>query len=195
MTPTGILKHKKIILASQSPRRRNLIKGLDISFELLDPPDSDESYPSEMNPFDVPEFLARKKAEFFNNSLDKDSILVTADTIVLCEDEIINKPKDYTDAFRMLIKISGNKHTVITGVCLKSLQKEKTFSSITEVYFTDLTPDEIKYYLNKYRPYDKAGAYGIQEWIGYVGVEKIEGSFFNVMGLPLHRLYSELKKF
>ena len=194
MTPTGIL-HKKIILASQSPRRRNLIKGLDLSVELLDPPDSEESYPPEMNPFDVPEFLARKKAEFFNNKLDKDSILVTADTIVLCENEIINKPKDYSDALRMLIKISGNKHTVITGVCLKSHQKEKTFSSVTEVYFTDLTPDEIKYYLNKYSPYDKAGAYGIQEWIGYVGVEKIEGSFFNVMGLPLHRLYSELRKF
>ncbi|MDX2444356.1 MAG: Maf family nucleotide pyrophosphatase [Bacteroidales bacterium] len=195
MASLEILKNKKIILASQSPRRRNLINGLDISVELVDPPDSDESFPSGMNPFEVPEYLARKKAECINEKFDSDSILVTADTIVLCDGEIINKPGDYADALRMLQTISDNKHTVITGVCLKSDEKETTFSSITEVYFTKLSTEEIEYYLNKYKPYDKAGAYGIQEWIGYVGVDRIEGSFFNVMGLPLHKLYSELKKF
>lgn len=195
MAPLEFLNNKKLILASQSIRRRNLINGLDIPVELVDPPDSDESFPPEMNPFEVPEYLARKKAECIDEILDDNSILVTADTIVLCDGKIINKPANFKDAQRMLQSISDNKHTVITGVCLKSNRKEKSFSSLTEVYFTKLAPSEIEYYLNKYKPFDKAGAYGIQEWIGYVGVDRIEGSFYNVMGLPLHKLYSELKEF
>jgi len=189
------LNNKKIILASQSPRRRNLIEGLDMHVELIEPPDSDESFPKEMNPYEVPEFLASKKADCITGEIDKKSILVTADTIVLCDNEVINKPNDFSEAYQMLSKLSDNEHIVITGVCLKSGQKKKTFSSITKVYFAKLSSKEINYYLHKYNPYDKAGAYGIQEWIGYIGVERIEGSFFNVMGLPLHKLYSEIINF
>lgn len=195
MAQLEVLNNWKIILASQSPRRRNLIEGLDMQVELLEPPDSDESFPEEMNPYEVPEYLASKKADCITEEIDMNSVLVTADTIVLCDNEVINKPKDYSDAHRMLSKLSDNEHIVVTGVCLKSAQKKKTFASITKVYFAKLSSEEINYYLHKYSPYDKAGSYGIQEWIGYVGVERIEGSFFNVMGLPLHKLYSELINF
>jgi len=184
----------KILLASQSPRRRDLIKGLDLSVEIVHLPETDESFPEDMDPLNVPVFLAKKKALEFQRSLKKNEVLVTADTIVLFNNRIINKPKDRKDAIDMLKSLAGNSHTVITGVCLKLMNKETTFYSTTEVYFSHLSEEEINYYVDKFKPYDKAGAYGIQEWIGYIGVEKIEGSFFNVMGLPLQRLYEELKR-
>ncbi len=190
---TGILD-LKILLASQSPRRRNLIQGLNLPVEIVQIPEADESFPEDMDPLNVPVFLAKKKALEFQGSLRKNEVLVTADTIVLCNNRIINKPKDRRDAIDMLKRLAGNSHTVITGVCLKLMNKETTFYSTTEVYFCQLSEEEIIYYVDQYKPYDKAGAYGIQEWIGYIGVEKIEGSFFNVMGLPLQRLYEELKK-
>lgn len=184
----------KILLASQSPRRRDLIKGLDLPVEIVQIPETDESFPEDMALQDVPVFLARKKAMKFQADLKKDEVLITADTIVLFNNRIINKPKDRSDAINMLKTLAGNSHTVITGVCLKLVNKETTFYSTTEVYFSKLREEEIIYYVDQYKPYDKAGAYGIQEWIGYIGVEKIKGSFFNVMGLPLQRLYEELKK-
>lgn len=184
----------KILLASQSPRRRDLIKGLDLQVEIVQIPETDESFPEGMDPLNVPVFIAKKKALEFQGCLKKNEVLVTADTIVLCNNRIINKPKDRRDAIDMLKNLAGNSHTVITGVCLKLMNKETTFYSTTEVFFSTLSKEEMIYYVDKYKPYDKAGAYGIQEWIGYIGVEKIEGSFFNVMGLPLQRLYEELKK-
>lgn len=190
---TGMLDWK-ILLASQSPRRRDLIQELNLQVEIVQIPETDESFPQDMDPFNVPVFLAKKKALEFKGSIKKNEVLLTADTIVLCENIIINKPKDRREAIDMLAGLAGNNHTVITGVCLKLMNKETTFYSTTEVYFSHLGEEEIIYYVDKYKPYDKAGAYGIQEWIGYIGVEKIEGSFFNVMGLPLHRLYEELKK-
>ena len=184
----------KILLASQSPRRRDLIQKLNLPVEIVQIPETDESFPEEMDSFNVPVFLSKKKALEFKGSLKKNEVLLTADTIVLCKNKIINKPKDRMEAIDMLTGLAGNKHTVITGVCLKLKNMERTFYSTTEVYFSHLSEEEIIYYVDKYKPYDKAGAYGIQEWIGYIGVEKIEGSFFNVMGLPLHRLYEELKR-
>jgi len=188
------LQGKKLLLASGSPRRQSLIKALDIPVEIVKLPEMDETYPSEMKFFDVPSFLAEKKSDNYKTELKPGLILVTADTVVLCEDRILNKPKDYKDAFQMLKDLSGNKHTVITGVCLRSKKGKRVFSAATEVFFSTLTDDEIGFYLGKYKPYDKAGAYGIQEWIGYIGIDRIEGSFYNVMGLPLHKLYAELKK-
>ena len=189
------LQEIKVLLASGSPRRQNLIKGLDIPYEIVQPPDIEENYPAELDLFDVPSFLARKKAENYSEHLKPGTILITADTVVLCGNKILNKPENYDDAFKMLSDLSGNRHTVITGVCLKSQIKEHVFSVTTEVFFSELSDDEIIYYLDKYQPFDKAGAYGIQEWIGYIGIDRIEGSFFNVMGLPLHRLYAEIKFF
>jgi len=184
----------KILLASQSPRRRDLIKGLDLPVEIVQAPKIDESFPEGMPPLEVPVYLARKKALEFKSDLKRDEVLITADTIVLCNNRIINKPEDRRTAIDMLKTLSGNNHTVVTGVCLKLASKEATSYSTTEVYFSHLSEEEIIYYIDKYKPYDKAGAYGIQEWIGYIGVEEIKGSFFNVMGLPLQRLYEELKR-
>ncbi len=184
----------KILLASKSPRRRDLIRGLNLPVEIVQIPETDEFFPEDMDPLKVPVFLAKKKALEFQDSLKENEVLLTADTIVVCNNRIINKPKDRKDAIDMLRSLAGNSHTVITGVCLKLMNRETTFYSTTEVYFSHLSEEEIIYYVDQYKPYDKAGAYGIQEWIGYIGVEKIEGSFFNVMGLPLQRLYEELKK-
>ncbi len=189
------LQEIKILLASGSPRRQNLIKGLNIPFEVVQPPDIKEDYPTDLDLFNVPSFLAKKKAGNYSEHLKPETILLTADTVVLCGNKILNKPGNYDEAFEMLSNLSGNKHTVITGVCLKSQLKEHVFSSITDVYFSELSEEEIRFYLSKYQPYDKAGAYGIQEWIGYIGVDRIDGSFFNVMGLPLHSLYAEIKNF
>ncbi len=189
------LQEIKILLASGSPRRQNLIKGLDIPYEIVQPPDIEEKYPQGLDLYDVPSFLARKKARNYFEEIKPGTILITADTVVLCGDEILNKPKVYAEAFQMIHNLSGNRHTVVTGVCLKSAVKEHVFSATTEVFFSELSEDEIMYYLDKYQPFDKAGAYGIQEWIGYIGIDRIEGSFFNVMGLPLHRLYAEIKIF
>ncbi len=183
----------KILLASQSPRRRSLIQGLDMPVELVDPPGTDESFPVGMDPYKVPLLLADRKSLSYKGEINENEVLVTADTIVLCKGKIINKPANSDAAREMLRSISGCWHTVITAVCLKTRDKNKSFSSTTEVYINNLDDDEIDYYVDKYQPLDKAGAYGIQEWIGYIGVERIKGSFFNVMGLPLHSLYRELK--
>jgi septum formation protein len=139
--------------------------------------------------------LARKKALSYNEYIDSSTILITADTIVATDNEILNKPYDENEARYMLQILSGKKHHVITGVNIKSLHKEISFSNETVVYFTEMDADEIEYYIQNYKPFDKAGAYGIQEWIGYIGINRIEGSYFNVMGMPIHQVYNELKKF
>lgn len=189
------LKGKEILLASKSPRRHYLLDKLGIEFKVVNDLTVDESYPAEIKPEEVPSFLAKRKADVYYEKLKNNSILITADTIVLNNNEILNKPQNKDKAYEMLEALSGSKHVVITGVCIRSAQKDCTFNATSNVWFTELSDREIQYYINKYKPYDKAGAYGIQEWIGYIGVEKIEGSFFNVMGLPVQKLYRELKRF
>lgn len=185
----------RIILASQSPRRKMLLKGLDIDFKVIVRDNIDEAYPSDLGMIEIPEFLAKIKSDQYTDLLNEKTILITADTIVWHKNEVLGKPNDIQDAYKLVSRLSGSKHTVITGVCLRSLEKMKIFHSVSEVTFRKLTHEEIYYYVTKYKPLDKAGAYGIQEWIGYVGIEKIEGSFFNVMGLPVQMLYSELIEF
>ena len=189
------LKGKRILLASKSPRRHYLLKELGIEFEPVDNFQDDEFYPEEMPIEEIPVFLAKKKADNFNDLLNDNCVLITADTIVCCNNSVLNKPDSYDEAYQMLNDLSDNKHTVITGVCLRSAEKETTFIATTDVYFTKLSNSEIDYYLRKFKPFDKAGAYGIQEWIGYIGVDKINGSYFNVMGLPTQKVYKELKRF
>lgn len=184
-----------IILASNSPRRRELLSGLDVDYEVRILDNIDESYPNDIPLEDVAEYLAIKKANSYTNGLLDNEILITADTIVLIDNEIYGKPKDKADALRMLNGMSNKTHRVITGVCLVSTQKSVSFSNTTSVTFGSLDEGEINYYIDKYKPYDKAGSYGVQEWIGYVGVKHIEGSYYNVMGLPIYRVYEELKKF
>ena len=182
-----------IILASQSPRREELLRGLNIPFEIK-VIDVEETYPSQLVGVDIPMYLTEKKADAYLESMNNDTLLITADTIVWHEGRVFGKPKDKAEATKMLKSLSGKTHQVITGVCISTLSKRKTFHVISEVRFARLLPDEIEYYLLNFQPYDKAGAYGVQEWIGYIGVEHIEGSYFNVMGLPIQRLYSELKR-
>ncbi len=189
------IKGKKVILASKSPRRHFLLGELGLDFEIVENHDVEEDYPPDMQPEEITVYLAKKKAAEFSGIISQDTLLITADTIVWCEGSILNKPRDREDAFRILKKLSGNRHTVFTGVCIRSPQKVVTFYATTDVYFSTLAEEEIEHYLKEYKPYDKAGAYGIQEWIGYIGIEKIDGSYFNVMGLPIQKLYQELKKF
>lgn len=184
-----------IILASQSPRRHQLLKNMGIRYRALVKTDIDETYPKHLKNIEIAEYLAQKKASEYNNELKSNTILITADTIVSLNDEILGKPTDKNDAVEMLKKLSGNHHNVITGICLKSINKEFVFSCNTSVYFKNLTIDEILYYIDNYKPFDKAGAYGVQEWIGYIGIERIEGSYFNVVGLPVQKLYSKLNNF
>lgn len=189
------LSQYHLILASASPRRISLLKELNLTFECI-PLEVEEVFPSGLEDHEVAKFLARLKAEAFPiEKLTPKSILITADTIVCLNDEVIGKPDDREHAIEMLQKLSGQMHKVITGVCLRSHDKESIFSNETDVYFSKLTDEEIIYYVDQFKPFDKAGAYGIQEWIGYIGIEKIEGSYFNVMGLPIQQLYVELKKF
>lgn len=186
---------KEIILASQSPRRQELLKGIGVEFRILVKNGIEEDFDTQM-PFDeVAVFLARKKADAYSDEIRDGVILITADTIVCTENEILNKPIDKEDAIRMLKNLSGKKHKVITGVCIKSSKKESCFSAESIVYFKELELSEIEYYIELFKPYDKAGAYGIQEWIGYIGVTSIEGSYFNVMGFPIQKVYTELRKF
>jgi len=187
------LNNYNIILASQSPRRQELLGGLNIPFEVQEIV-VEESYPSQLVGVDIPMYLAEKKADAFVERMKNNTLLITADTIVWHEGCVFGKPTDLADATRMLKSLSGKTHQVITGVCISTLLNRKTFHVISEVRFSRLTPEEIEYYLQNFQPYDKAGAYGVQEWIGYIGVEYIEGSYFNVMGLPIQRLYSELKR-
>ena len=184
-----------ILLGSNSPRRRELLAGLDLNFEVKVIPGLEEHYPPTLQPEEIPVFLARQKAEAYIPTLSDKTLLITADTIVWNKNKVIGKPKDREDAIQMLQSLSGHEHHVVTGVCLTTTEKQKAFSVVSTVKFAALTDEEISYYVDKYRPFDKAGAYGIQEWIGYIGVESINGSFYNVMGLPVQRLYQELKKF
>lgn len=185
-----MINNYNIILASSSPRRISLMRDTGFKFEIRNI-SFDEEYPSDLKATDVAIYLACKKSDYFKE-VSNDELIITADTTVCLDGEIIGKPKDREDAVNILKKLSGNKHSVITGVCLKMKDKVISFSECTYVYFKDLNDEEINYYVDNFKPYDKAGAYGIQEWIGYIGVEKIEGSFFNVMGLPIHRLYNEI---
>lgn len=185
----------QIILASNSPRRKELLSGIDVGYEIRMLPDVDESFPETISEDDVAEYLAKKKSTVYLPELGDDELLITADTIVLLDGMVIGKPNDEADAIRMLKLLSGRTHRVITGVCMTSLKKQISFSDTAYVTFGHLSDEEIKYYISNYKPYDKAGAYGVQEWIGYMAVEKIEGSYFNVMGLPIFKVYKELKQF
>ncbi|MBQ6432389.1 MAG: septum formation protein Maf [Bacteroidaceae bacterium] len=184
----------KLILASNSPRRRELLAGLDLDFEVRVLPGIDEGYPAELQGGDIPLYIAKEKAQAYVAQLQPDELLITADTIVWLNGQVLEKPADEADAFRMLRQLSGNTHQVFTGVCLTTRERQVAFSCCTDVTFSRLTDDEITHYVRRYRPFDKAGSYGVQEWIGYVGVESINGSFYNVMGLPVQRLYTALKQ-
>ncbi len=182
-------------LASASPRRRELLKGLDIDFTVEPGKDEKEAYSEGMPHTAIPEFLARHKSETFHRELAPREVLITADTLVFLDEKILGKPHDRENAAEMLRAMSGRTHTVVTGVAFRTIERLHSFSDTTEVDFKPLTDDEIYYYVDHYRPFDKAGAYGIQEWIGYVGIPAIRGSYFNVMGLPVQRLYTELCAF
>ena len=186
--------NKKIILASQSPRRHFLLKELGFDFEIVSK-DIPEDFPADLKREEIPLYLCQLKAKAFESELLSDSLLITADTIVWINDRVLNKPKDKNDAIKMLQMLSGAMHEVITAVCLKTKEKAITFFDLTQVYFKKLSMEEIEFYIDNFQPYDKAGAYGAQEWIGYVGIEKIEGSYFNVMGLPIQKLYEKLNQF
>ncbi|HUX55222.1 MAG TPA: Maf family nucleotide pyrophosphatase [Williamwhitmania sp.] len=185
----------RVFLGSASPRRQLLLKELGVNFEILTTATVDETYPANIPLASVPAYLAALKANAYAPSLVLGDILITADTVVICEDTLLGKPENLAQAAEMLRFLSGKRHEVITGVTLSTPEKISTFSVSTYVYFRELTVDEIAFYLDHFRPLDKAGAYGIQEWIGYIGIEKIEGSYFNVMGLPVQRLYIELENF
>ena len=188
------LKQYQVILASKSPRRQQLLKELGIDFS-VEVAEVDEQYPEGLAMEEIPVYLARLKAKPFEGRLNDSQLVITADTIVWHKGKVLGKPTDEMEAAQMLNSLSDNEHQVVTGVCLKSVQKEKSFFSVSNVAFKKLTKDEIEYYITNYKPYDKAGAYGIQEWIGHIGVTHIEGSFFNVMGLPVQKLYMELQSF
>ncbi|MEH6306387.1 Maf family nucleotide pyrophosphatase [Olivibacter sp. CPCC 100613] len=186
------LDQKNIILASKSPRRKELLASLGLDFK-VEVREVEETCPETMRGAAVALFIATKKAEAFRLKSDKD-IVITADTIVSIDDQILGKPVDYEDAFKMLQLLSGRRHEVITGVALKTTEKVRSFYEVTAVYFNELNDEQINYYIKTFEPYDKAGAYGIQEWIGAVAVDHIEGSYTNVMGLPTAKLYKELVK-
>ncbi|MFK8037741.1 MAG: Maf family nucleotide pyrophosphatase [Crocinitomicaceae bacterium] len=181
------LKDFKIILASQSPRRQELLKGLNIDFTALSK-DVDETYPFDMPVEEIAEYLANKKGVAYGELHDENTIVITADTVVVVDDKVLEKPANEQEAADMLSQLSGRNHHVISGVCVKSCNRTESFSVATEVYFKKLNIQEIYHYVKEYKPYDKAGSYGIQEWIGYIGIQKIEGSYFNVMGLPVFEL-------
>ncbi len=195
------LKKYSVVLASNSPRRKELLSGLGVNFSVKTLPDVDESFPDTLKGEEIPLFIARKKADAYkvlfssvtSNEVEEPLLVITADTIVWLEDEVLGKPANATEARAMLSKLSGKKHQVITGVCLTTASWQKSFAAVSEVQFSSLTEEEMDYYIHNYCPYDKAGAYGVQEWIGFIGVESIQGSYFNVMGLRIQRLYRELK--
>ncbi len=184
----------QIVLASQSPRRRQILKEAGVSFESRSK-DTNEDFPSTLPKQEVPVYLAQKKAQAFFPELTDQELLITADTVVIIEGEILNKPADRNEAIQMLQKISGKMHEVVTGVCLTTKKHQVCISDLTKVYFLPLALADIEYYVDTHKPFDKAGSYGIQEYIGYIGIEKIEGSYFNVMGLPVHKVIQELRSF
>lgn len=182
----------KLILSSNSPRRKELLAGLDIPFEVRVVKGIDESFPNDLPTDEIAEFVSKKKATAY--AVAEDEIVITADTIVVLDGEVLGKPRDLDDAAAMLRRLSGRTHRVITGVTLKNQVKQTSFSVVSEVTFKSLSDDEISYYVHRYQPLDKAGAYGIQEWIGYVGVTSLSGSYFNVVGFPVQRIYEVLRK-
>lgn len=188
------LKKFNIVLASNSPRRKELMSGLGVDYVVKTLPDVDESYPDTLQGEEIPAYISREKAETYQSMIEPDELLITADTIVWMNGEVLGKPKDREDAIRMLRKLSGASHQVITGVCLTTKGWQNSFTVTTDVTFAVLSEEEIVYYVDKYSPMDKAGAYGVQEWIGFIGVESISGSYYNVMGLPVQKLYRELIK-
>jgi len=184
-----VMRDYHIILASNSPRRRELLSGLDLEYEVKVLPDIEEGYPEGLSMEEIPRYIAAEKAAAYKDIIADNDLIITADTVVVLGDEVLGKPTDLDDARRMLRELSGKTHQVITGVYLMTKEKERGFSVVTDVTFKELSDEEIDYYVEKYRPLDKAGAYGIQEWIGYIGVTGLNGSYFNVMGLPVQRIY------
>ncbi|MEM7162500.1 MAG: Maf family nucleotide pyrophosphatase [Bacteroidota bacterium] len=189
-----LLSENKLYLASKSQRRVQLLKGLDLDFKQIDI-DVEEIWPEGMELLEIPEYLAKLKSQGLKSGLKEEDIVITADTAVFCDNEILNKPIDESEAVKMLQKLSGNSHTVVTGVCLRSAQKTYSFSDRTKVYFENLSEKEIAYYIKAYQPFDKAGSYGAQDWIGYIGIQRLEGSYYNVMGLPVRKVYRALLNF
>ncbi len=187
------LKKYKVILASNSPRRKELLSGLGIDYEVRTLPDVDESYPESLQGADIPLYISQEKADAYRALLQPGELMITADTIVWLDGRVLGKPKDREDALQMLRDMSGRTHEVFTGVCITTTDWQRSFAAQTEVRFAQLTEEEITYYVDRYQPMDKAGSYGVQEWIGFIGVENISGSYFNIMGLPVQRLYRELK--
>lgn len=194
MKAEDIFGKKRLLLASGSPRRRELTEQLGMEVVRAHMKDVEETYPDTLSAAEVAPYLSRLKAEAYMGEIAPDEVLLTADTVVVDGDRILGKPRDEGDAHAMLRELSGHTHQVITGVTLASDKGMQTFSEVTEVEFAELTDDEISYYVEKYRPLDKAGAYGIQEWIGYIGIKGIKGDYYNVMGLPLRRVYEHLLK-
>ena len=188
------LKEYKIILASNSPRRKELLSGIGIEYEVKTMPDIDETYPDALKGEEIPQHIAKSKANAYLPTMKENELIITADTIVYIDGEVLGKPKDADDASRMLHKLSGKSHKVITGVCITTSHTQRVFATSSDVTFNNLTDEEIDYYISEYKPFDKAGAYGIQEWIGFIGVTALQGSYFNIMGLPIQRLYQELKR-
>ncbi len=184
----------KILLASNSPRRRELLAGLGIAYQVTALPDVDESYPLHLQGCEIPSHISKIKADAYRHAMDKNTLLITADTIVWLEGKVYGKPNNKEEAIAMLQALSGREHEVITGVTLTTTTQQTTFTASTFVAFTTLTQEEIVHYVDHYQPLDKAGSYGIQEWIGFIGVKGIRGSYFNVMGLPVQQLYQQLKK-
>jgi septum formation protein len=185
----------KLVLASNSPRRRELLAGLGLDFQVRVLPNIDESYPATLKATETAEYIANKKAAAYRRLMADDELIITADTVVIVGDEVLGKPADDQEARLMLQKLSGRSHQVVTGVCLTTISRQTSFSVTTDVTFKPLADDEINYYIKKCQPFDKAGAYGIQEWIGYIGCTGLRGSYYNVMGLPVQRIYTELQQF
>lgn len=188
------LSHYDILLASNSPRRRELLAGLGIQYQVVSLPEIDETYPPSLQGSEIPQFISRQKADAYKSMMTPRTLLITADTIVWLNGKVYGKPTDDNDARKMLRELSGNTHIVITGVTITTTKFQRVFAVESEVTFDNLSDEEIDYYVENYKPLDKAGAYGIQEWIGYIGVTGLKGSYFNVMGLPIQRLYNELKQ-
>ncbi len=189
------LKGFRIILASKSPRRKHLLTQLGLTFEISDLHDVDETWPAGLDKFQIPVWLAELKSDTYSEELSEKDILLTADTIVWFEEEVIHKPVDRADALNILGRLQGNSHEVITGVTVRSKDLKRSFCTHSEVRFDAISQEELEYYIDCFKPYDKAGGYGIQEWIGYIGIEEIHGSFYNVMGLPVNKLYHVLDEF
>ena len=188
------LKKYKVILASNSPRRKELLAGLGVDYEVRTLPDVDESYPETLQGADIPLYIAKEKADAYVAMMQPGELMITADTIVWLDGKVLGKPQDKEDALQMLRTMSGRTHEVFTGVCITTTDWQRSFTAQTEVRFATLSEEEIAYYVDNFQPMDKAGAYGVQEWSGFIGVENISGSYYNIMGLPVQKLYRELLK-